>query len=44
MAGLSRTCRLCSYNCNSVRKKVDIIRMILKDGDIFSSSGNFIVG
>ena len=34
MAGLSRTCLLCSYNCNSVRKKVDIIRMILKDCDI----------
>ena len=34
MAGLSRTCRLCSYSYNSVRKKVDIIRMILKDCDI----------
>ena len=43
MAGLSRMCRLCSYNCNSVSKKVDIIRMILKDCDILVLQDNLLM-
>ena len=26
--------RICSYNCNSVRKKVDIIRELMEKSDI----------